>query len=170
MRADDVAILAPFETSNAACQSRDLEYPYAENQLRENRLTLNATKKKYILFHREQKSVPQHEFSKSLRGKNVVKVDDARLLGVFINKRKKWKVNFNHVTDKLLNFYLCSTEPSITKIVLALNSVQFSDSSELFLLCIDVGKFSYQRNAITSFPWRYVLQNAIRNLYIGDRF
>ena len=82
--ADDVTIKFSSETLNTAYPTMNRESAHVEKRLKLNQLTITVTKNEYILFHRGQKTVPQHNFSISIGGKKIVQVDDARILGVFI--------------------------------------------------------------------------------------
>ena len=104
MYANYVTILFSSETSNAAYQNMITELTHFEKNFKLIWLNSNVTKPKYISFHAEQKTVPQHNFSISMSGGHVVKFDDARILGVFINKHMKWKSLPNHAANKIAKF------------------------------------------------------------------
>ena len=93
--AGDETIMVSTNTICATYLAIDTESTHFEKLLKLSRLTLNATNTKYTLFHREEKTAPQHYFYKSMSGENVAKVDDTRFLGVYNNKHTKRKAHVN---------------------------------------------------------------------------
>ena len=67
--------------------------------LKLNKLSLNTSKTKYIVFHMPQKKIPKLELK--LDDKLIEQVSDFNLLGVHINQHLNWSTHTNYINTKI---------------------------------------------------------------------
>ena len=69
-----------------------------------NRLSMNITKTKYMLFHPSQKDVSHMTLEPILNGKKIEQVDSYYFLGVVINKHISWKYHAELFSNKISKY------------------------------------------------------------------
>ena len=69
------------------------------NWLLAQRLSLNVSKTKLMMFHMPQKNVPSLKLS--IRNLNIEKVDHFNFLGLKIDKNMKWHTHMQKVANKI---------------------------------------------------------------------
>jgi hypothetical protein len=65
-----------------------------------NKLTVNSDKTKYIIFHHQNKVIPN--FDLFLNTKRIERVDDILYLGLPIQSNCKWNKQIDHIKSKIV--------------------------------------------------------------------
>ena len=69
-----------------------------------NRLSINITKTKYMLFHPRQKDVSHMTLEPTLNGEKIEQVDSFNFLGVVIDKHISWKYHAEMLSNKISKY------------------------------------------------------------------
>ena len=69
-----------------------------------NRLSINITKTKYMLFHPRQKDVSHMTLEPTLNGEQIEQVDSFNFLGVVIDKHISWKYHTEMLSNKISKY------------------------------------------------------------------
>ena len=69
-----------------------------------NKLTLNAQKTQYILFHRKQKLVPSLECNLNINNTPIHRVQHAKFLGVIIDCNLSWSSHISNTARKIAKY------------------------------------------------------------------
>ena len=69
-----------------------------------NRLSINITKTKYMLFHPKQKDVSHMTLEPTLNGEKIEQVDSFNFLGVVIDKHISWKYHAEMLSNKISKY------------------------------------------------------------------
>ena len=69
-----------------------------------NKLTLNANKTQYVIFHRRQRRIPQHENKVFLGTDSVNQVTCVKFLGILVDSHLTWKYHVGNVAKKLAKY------------------------------------------------------------------
>ena len=68
---------------------------------RANKLAVNESKTKYIIFYTRFSPRPPDNFTIILNGKTLESVHDTKFLGVFVQENMQWDVHTAHIGNKL---------------------------------------------------------------------
>ena len=68
---------------------------------RANKLALNESKTKYIIFHTRFSPKPPDNFTLILNGQTLERVHDTKFLGVFVQENMLWDIHISHIGNKL---------------------------------------------------------------------
>ena len=115
MYADDTTIYFDLE---------DLEKDHLEHQINEelkvvniwlklNKLTLNTTKTKSMVFHRKQKQMELLHFS--IAGKVIKNVSSFNFLGMTLGEGLTWKNHIALIKNKIFNWCVLSSSENISR-------------------------------------------------------
>jgi len=66
-----------------------------------NRLSLNATKIQYIIFHRRQKSISVDNYNLYVGNDEICRVTSAKFLGFIVDEHLSWELYVSNVDRKL---------------------------------------------------------------------
>ena len=96
--ADDTCLLISAPTLNALQIKVNREVNKMYKWMLSNKLSLNYTKTKFMLFQRQKTSMP---FNLYINDKKIKEVSSFKYLGVRIDNRLSWKDHIKHLESKL---------------------------------------------------------------------
>lgn len=107
--ADDTTLFSTIEyaipMSNAAStQSINNELDKVSEWLITNRLSLNVSKTKYILFHPRQKDISNIIPELFINGDKIERVETFKFLGVIIDSNLSWKYHIEMLSNKISKY------------------------------------------------------------------
>lgn len=112
--ADDTSLFSEHKDPNILINQLNCECQKVSDPLRANKLSINLSKTKLIIFRPRQRSLPN--ISPSTTESNVVElVESTKFLGVYIDQHFTWETHINVITKKIaksiglicrLSFYL----------------------------------------------------------------
>ena len=78
------------------------ELKYVTDWLNVNKLSLNASKTKFMIFHFRQKDIPENEVPKiKIHDMDIVRTSEFNFLGLIINDKMNWKTHTKHIANKI---------------------------------------------------------------------
>ena len=92
--------LIPSEIENLS-KSINSELSKIQEWLAINKLSLNISKTKYMLFHHKQKDVSHIELNLEINNTPLEKVSDFNFLGLIINENLTWQSHINKLSGKI---------------------------------------------------------------------
>ena len=104
MYADDTNVFCMSKSLNSLYSIMNKELNNLQKWFSANKLTLNISKTKYILFHRRQKVIDQPLPNLKIYGMIIEKVPVIKFLGIFIDEHLEWKQHLQYVTDKISKY------------------------------------------------------------------
>lgn len=101
--ADDTTLLGSLETFDAMnpSESINVEVAKVSDWLIANKLSLNVTKTKYMLFHKKNKKIPTN-IELKIQNKILEQVDTFNFLGLDFDKEMCWKSQLNKISVKIM--------------------------------------------------------------------
>ena len=112
--ADDTSLFIEHKDPNILINQLNCESQNVSDWLRANKLSINVSKTKLIIFRPRQRSLPN--ISPLITDNNVVElVESTKFLGVYIDQHLTWKTHINVISKKIAksigliykaNFYL----------------------------------------------------------------
>ena len=107
--ADDTAIFSALDYSLSLDIPASSERIYRElslvgERLIINRVSINITKTKYMLFHPRQKDVNHLTLEPTLNGEKLEQVDSFHFLGVVIDKYISWKYHTEMLSNNISKY------------------------------------------------------------------
>jgi hypothetical protein len=97
--ADDTAVIATFHQPAVLVKYLETYLSDLERWLSEWRIAINVSKSSAILFAKTGRRIPKPR-AVQLFGKQIHRVDDARYLGVTLDKRLSWSKHIYQVRKK----------------------------------------------------------------------
>ena len=97
--ADDTSIFLAHENLKYIENTLNTELRNVSNWLNANKLTLNASKSNYIIFHPAQKK--SHAINLKINKKTLTEKQNSKYLGVILDNHISWRNHINHVNLKL---------------------------------------------------------------------
>ena len=105
MYADDTTLYSTLDkfgtTTEHINQNINLSLTEISDWFKINKLSLNTSKTKYMLFHTAQKKVPKLKIE--IDGNMVDKLDHFNFLGLEIDKHLNWNTHIKKISGKLMN-------------------------------------------------------------------
>jgi len=100
--ADDTTLLLTNHDYNSLIEETNQEIIMLHKWFCLNKLSLNISKTNYVIFHTQQKSIPNHVEPLILNNSIINKVDYVKFLGVYIDKWLNWKTHVTHKSKQIL--------------------------------------------------------------------
>ncbi len=103
--ADDTTLSTTIEINRNNINNTDveskiiLELACINDLLKCNKLSLNITKSKYMIFHTPQKKVDPLQLN--IENTSIDEVSDFNFLGLTINEHLNWKSHIDKLTNKI---------------------------------------------------------------------
>ena len=99
--ADDTTIFYTHDDIDILYQTVNNELSEANEWFRANKLSINATKTYYLLFHTRYMDVPEHSHAIVLNNTEIQKADFMKFLGLFIDDKLEWQKHTSFIASKL---------------------------------------------------------------------
>ena len=100
--ADDTSILIEDKDYTNLITKGNEALRYVNEWFSINKLSLNAKKSNYIIFHRKNTNVPEQVLSVNINNINIDRVPYAKFLGVYIDDVLSWSQHVNIKADQVL--------------------------------------------------------------------
>jgi hypothetical protein len=102
MYADDTTLFTTLSAFNSQNRSDEInsELDNVINWLNANKLSLNANKTKYMVFHTVNKKI--EHLNLKIDNKSIELVNDFNFLGILVDSNLNWKSHINFINSKLL--------------------------------------------------------------------
>ena len=97
--ADDIILIMTSNDLKKLKKTANHEICKIERWLLLNKLTLNHSKTKYLLFFSSKKC--GKDFSLSINGQSIHRTAEAKYLGVYLDEKLKWDAHIQHLCKKL---------------------------------------------------------------------
>ena len=108
MYADDTCLISPFSTQrNKKIKTHNIATINIELNklfvwLSANKLSINVTKTKAIMFHYKQRKILQHEIPViKINNISIKFVQEYKFLGVFVDQNLSWEYHIHHLCNQL---------------------------------------------------------------------
>ena len=101
MFADDTTILFSSNNYKTLFDDANKELIGLDNWLISNKLSLNITKTKYVLFRTPSSKDPPFDASLTIRNKKIIKTSSIKYLGLTIQENLSWKLHMETIIGKL---------------------------------------------------------------------
>lgn len=99
MYADDTTIYLPASTADTLSSTLDRELKSVAMWAHANKLLLNTTKTKSILFASSWNLKAKPQLKLSVDGTMITQVEETKLLGVIIDSRLQWSKHIEHIVS-----------------------------------------------------------------------
>jgi len=99
--ADDTNILYTHNNLTALCHIANLELERISQWFTLNKLSVNTSKTKVIVFHRRHMQYQPTDIQISLNNTTLEKVSSLKFLGVYIHENLSWKMHVDHICKKI---------------------------------------------------------------------
>ena len=129
--ADDAALVASANTVKKLKKLVNSELPKVHEWLTVNKLTLNCSKTKYMLFgldsHTRKNSPLKIKFRCNINKRAIQRVDEFKYLGVIIDNKLNWQKHIDYIASKLAKvagvIYKLRSKAQISTLKLIYNSL-----------------------------------------------
>ena len=102
--ADDACIVAKSHDINELLKSMSCELTGITKWLAANQLTLNVSKTKYVIFHRDRKRLPNLNGELTINGQQLERVGQFKFLGVYVDESLKFRDHATLLSKKLSKY------------------------------------------------------------------
>ena len=99
--ADDTTISYTHENPITLMETVNNDLQRAVNWFRANKLSINASKTHYLIFHTRYKSFPDFSFELKLGDEIIQRADFVKFLGLFIDDKTEWNYHTSHIEGKI---------------------------------------------------------------------
>jgi hypothetical protein len=99
--ADDTNILYTHNNLDALSRITNVELEQVSQWFICNKLSINTSKTKFMVFHRPQMQFNHTDMHVTLNGVNIEYVSQLKFLGVYIEEDLSWKTHANHISKKI---------------------------------------------------------------------
>ena len=121
MFADDTSIFLQNKDMKELFDAGNKELQLVDQWLIANRLSVNVSKTKYVLFNTAQSKLTTKKRTLTLRQNKIEQVECIKFLGVYIQEHLSWSRHINHLISKL-----CSILGTVIKAKSLLNQRSLS--------------------------------------------
>ena len=129
--ADDAALVISADTIKKLKKRVNSELPKVHDWLSVNKLTLNCSKTKYMLFgfdrFTKNKSTSKLKFRCNINKRAIERVDEFKYLGVIIDNKLNWQKHVDYIASKLAKIagviYKLRTKAQSSTLTLIYNSL-----------------------------------------------
>ena len=120
MYADDTSIYTSNSDIKRLIQLGNKELTNIVNWLNSNKLAINISKTKYIIFQTPRKTLHIKPSSLTIRGIALEKVSTIKFLGIYVDQNLSWNDHINYLLTKLRCGYgvVCKIKPLLNKAAL----------------------------------------------------
>ena len=105
--ADDNDIFLERNSYNKIILELNTELLHIASWLVANRLSLNASKTHYMIFHRSRIKTVDHDLI--VNGNVVKRVTSTNFLGIIVDDQLKWKQHIDYIKNKISKLHICYT-------------------------------------------------------------
>ena len=99
--ADDTALLLTDSNLTTLNKKVNSEFSKIENWLNANKLSLNYSKTKYLLYTPKSKDSQLYDFTVKTKGIKLERCKTAKYLGVILDEKLNWEPQIKHLKQKL---------------------------------------------------------------------
>ena len=99
--ADDTTISYTHENPHTLFEVVNNDLSKAVDWFRANKLSINASKTHYLIFHSRYKTFPDIPFDLKLGEETIQRVDCVKFLGLFIDDKTEWNYHTSHIEGKI---------------------------------------------------------------------
>jgi hypothetical protein len=99
--ADDTLLLNTGKDLKSIGKKVNRDLKLLVHWLNANRISLNATKTEYILFHSKSKSLDKNFIKIKINGKRLFPSSSVKYLGVYLDEHLSWPTHINDLQVKL---------------------------------------------------------------------
>jgi hypothetical protein len=100
--ADDTTILLSDRNYQILIQKANREIEKLYNWFCLNKLSLNTNKTNCIIFHAQNKILPDTKYPLKINNKNINEVDCIKFLGIYIDNKLTWKIHMTNKANQIL--------------------------------------------------------------------
>ena len=105
MFADDTSVFISNSNLTTMYQRANEDLHSIYNWLRANKLSINFTKTKYVLFRTLRSKPPPSNLSLSVHGKKIERVSEINFVGITYNENLSWKKHMLKILGKIRSSY-----------------------------------------------------------------
>ena len=105
MFADDTSVFISNSNLTTKYQRANEDLNSIYNWLSANKLSINFTKTKYVMFRTLRSKPPPSNLSLSIHGKKIERVSEINFLGITYNENLSWKKHMLKILGKIRSSY-----------------------------------------------------------------
>jgi hypothetical protein len=99
--ADDTNIIYTHNNLAVLAHIANLELDQISQWFISNKLSINTSKTKFMVFHRQQMQYNPADIKITLNGVHIENVSNLKFLGVYIQENLSWKIHANYISKKI---------------------------------------------------------------------